>query len=149
MEAALDIYQRHLDLVTGAFWDRDFATVVLETRFPHRMATSDGIEEITSPTAFREVAEIYRDRLDKMGATAFLRVCKAAAYAEGRDDRIDGVHKVYILAGGRQLIPAYFSELILLKEDGSWRGAGIREKSLSGSTDALRPPVGLLDSADF
>lgn len=149
MSQASDIYQDHLDRITASFWDRDFETLVLEMVYPHKMASSGGLEEVASPTALKSAAIAYRDRLDEMGATAFLRICTAAAFAEGREDRIDGVHRVYILAGGRQVMPVYSSELILLHRQDRWMGAGVRGAYGPSDIGILRPPEGLLDSADF
>lgn len=126
MTTALTIYQEHLDEVSQCLWERDFEALAELMTYPHELVTEHTPLQVDTPEILIEWARRFRQGLEKMGATAYLRVAVAAAFNGDDETRIDGFHRVYVLRGARHLIDPYSSEARLAHVDGRWLGSGVR-----------------------
>ena len=147
MPEARDIYQEHLETVSRAIWTRDYARIAEMMHYPHQISTPRRSAIVETPEQLMLDAQAFRENLAGLAATAYHRVCRAAAF-DG-PDRIVGRHITYVLRGGTYVTDPYMSDMRLVRRDGAWLGAGIviSEHNLSMSyfhpdtlRDVLRQP---------
>ncbi|PWJ19289.1 hypothetical protein [Jannaschia seohaensis] len=119
------LYQAHLDRASEAVWSRDWDTLTGLMSYPHKVLYGDKAQSIETPDAFRRHAFAVRDQLDKVGATAYLRVCQSASFDIDDTDRILGTHTTFVLRGGGYIVPPYTGRLCLTRQGGKWLGVGI------------------------
>ena len=139
MPTALAAYQAHLDLVSEHLWNRRFEELAEVMSYPHELNVNDELITVDSPGTLLDWATKFRDTLEAMGATSYLRVAIAAAFSNDDETQIDGFHRVYALNGATHLIEPYASEARIVLRDGVWLGAGVRA--------TLRSPRYLVDDA--
>ncbi|MEM7644174.1 MAG: hypothetical protein AAF366_16865 [Pseudomonadota bacterium] len=120
------IYQAHLDRVSQAIWDGDFRCAADAMLYPHVMKTRDAAREVHTPEELMAIAENFCAHLRGFGATAYHRVADRAAFVGDGQDRIDGVHHVYVLNGGSYVVDPYMGEMTLIRRGDVWLGGGIR-----------------------
>lgn len=120
-----EVYQRNCDAVARAVWERDFPALRAETALPVRMITPDADVTIPDDDALRRAMEELRDSLARLGASAFLRICKTAVYAPGDDTRIHGSHTTYVLRGANNVLPPYESRMLMVREADGWKASDI------------------------
>ena len=121
MASARDIYQIHLDAVTDALWERDFDRCLDLFTLPHRRRLGTRDVLIEAKAALLAEGRAFRDTLDGLGATGFIRICRAGAFVG--DDRIEGEHESYVVRGGTYQVQPYLVQLKLLLSGGLWRAA--------------------------
>ena len=137
--SAQDIYQAQLDALTVALWDADADTVLANTTLPTRMTTPDTDIMIQNADEMRASLAELRRSLDRIGATAFHRICTAANF-EGAD-RIRGRHTSYVLRGGSYALPPYDSDMLLVARGNAWRCAEIHSDVLNRHMTVIDPKL--------
>ncbi|KIT18144.1 hypothetical protein [Jannaschia aquimarina] len=119
MDDAREIFQEHLDRVSQAVWDRDYDAVAAAISYPHRIGMPEGPGYIAPDAeAMKGHAKAFRESLSSMGATAYHRICRDAAFMA--NDRIEGRHVTYILSGGTYLVDPYPASMTLILKNGVW-----------------------------
>jgi hypothetical protein len=124
-ENAATIYQTHLDQVSDLLWARRLKELSEFMAYPHQMRCKDGRQMIVSPGDLIAVARQACASLERVGATAYHRICCEADFALDDPDRIDGRHMVFVLNGAEYAIAPYEAEMTLRRFDGVWLGTGI------------------------
>ncbi|MDG4649704.1 hypothetical protein P6F26_14765 [Roseibacterium sp. SDUM158017] len=120
-ESAFDIYQRNCDEVARAVWDRDFDLALRHIGLPLRAVTPEADVTLRDEAALIQTLEEMRENLRKLGATAFLRICREADFYPGDDGRIHGSHMSYVLRGATNLVPPYTSRMLLVRGPDGWQ----------------------------
>ncbi|TFL16983.1 hypothetical protein [Jannaschia formosa] len=138
-ENAWQIYQDHLDAVSKAFWARDYDRVVTMMSYPHKMRSGRLCQVVQTPGELIEVAEIARSSMQRLGGTAYHRVCLEAAFNPDDPDHIRGRHRVFLLRGGSYVIDPYESEMCLVRVDGSWLSMGVSNENNIAIVTTLDP----------
>lgn len=121
---ARQIYQQHLDISARAFMADDFEAAMTHMATPAYLGMLDSEYQIDTDGEMLECLREARESLRRMGAQAFLRVCRDARFDAGSPDRIVGAHETLILRGGARIIPPYRCVMTLDLVDGSWRVRG-------------------------
>ncbi|WP_298431205.1 hypothetical protein [uncultured Jannaschia sp.] len=120
MRDARDIYQAHLDRVSEALWNGDFAAVADLKVYPHVIEIETGQVESLDREALLATTEAFRRSLGEIGASAYHRVCLLAEFAPDDDDLIEGRHVTYVLRGGNYVAPPFECRMALRRIDGQW-----------------------------
>lgn len=118
-EAAMEIYQRHLDVVSRSMMLPGMPEVCPNTALPIRLGTLDA--ETTLHT-YEEVTERIGSFVKNMraqGVTDYIRIAKSARFSSAT--RIEGWHVTHILISGTHLVDPYKCEAVLDFQDGTWR----------------------------
>lgn len=124
-ESAFDIYQRNCDAVARAVWDRDFELALAHNVLPNRLATPESDVTIPDAESLRRALSELRESLGRLGATAFLRICKDAVFDPADEHRIIGRHVSYVLRGGTNILPPYESRMVLKCTPEGWKAAEV------------------------
>lgn len=124
MQNAREIYQKHLDTSARAFMADDFETAMAHFATPAYLGMLDSEYQIESDDELMGCLREARESLRRMGAQAFLRVCRDAEFDDGSRTRIVGAHETLILRGGTRVIPPYRCVMTLDLVDGTWRLRG-------------------------
>lgn len=137
MEAAAAIYQRNLDAVSAALWDRDLPSMLMHIALPNYMGTSDADLVICSPDEMFIVMTDFRDQMAAQGADAYHRHCHQAAFVNPRKTMITGLHETRILRGGQPLRPPYLNRMTLLRSQGRWLAVRVEAEARNDETGIL------------
>jgi hypothetical protein len=129
VQEAWDIYQCHLDRMTRAVWERDWATVRRCIALPVRTKTAGGVRHDATADGLVDDLRGFRDAMETMGTTAYYRICQAAAFADVDRTRIGGCHRTYVLRGGNYVEPPYDCEMKLVSRDGHWLMSSVDVRS--------------------
>lgn len=129
MAGARRIYQGLADRISGLIWDGEFETLAEHMVFPHTVHHPDGSYTTADAGEMIAAARTFRKSLETLGATAYHRVCKQAAFDTADEDRITGLHTNYVVRGGHYVTEPYPSGLILVRRDGQWKTAAVRVKT--------------------
>ncbi len=132
---AMEIYQGHLDIVTEAFWARNFDNVRPHMLLPGTMRLKDVAREISDWDGRRALFDDQRDGLDAMGATEYHRLVVEAAFST--PDRIEGSHLSYVIRGGSLVVSPYLSRMPLVRTPAGWKAHGIDTDVSNADTFAL------------
>jgi hypothetical protein len=137
---AVAIYQAHTDQVTDAFWTRDFTPIPDLMLLPASQVMKDAFVTISDYAALRQLFDDQRLGLDRLGATAYHRICDWA-YFEG-PDRIKGSHTSYVLRSGTYVLSPYYAQQTLIRgARGTWRAKGIRTELRNADIGAIGPKL--------
>ena len=118
VQTAHAIYQDHLDAVSEAIWNRDFDAVLGLMHYPHHRSIGPRVVVIDDPAVLAGQAAAFRDSLEGLRATGYVRVCREADF-DG-PDRIVGRHETFIVRGGTYQVDPYRAKLTLIRRDGLW-----------------------------
>jgi hypothetical protein len=140
MMSAQDIYQAHLDAVSEALWEHDFERVLDHISFPSFLETDDALLRINNREAYLPSLKTFRKTLQRLGATAYHRLCREAAFAPEDPNRIEGIHETYALAGTRPVLPPYLNQMTLVHKAGRWLGAGLRSATQNAQSMIITHP---------
>lgn len=138
MEAAHDIYQRHLDEVSKAVYDDDFASIADHWGLPHTFISHSGREVVEDEAILRRYMTQFHRHIRSLRATAFHRICLDAQFRADDPDVIEGRHRSYILRGGSYAIDPYLGDMALECRDGVWRATMSRVQALLRHLNPLR-----------
>ncbi len=138
-----EIYQRNCDAIARALWDRDFETIRAHTALPVRMITPDADVTISDKNALHQGMEELRESLSRLGATAFLRICKTAEFAPGDETRILGSHTSYVLRGATNLLPPYDSRMLMVREADGWKASDIFSHVSNRHMTVISPEIAI------
>jgi hypothetical protein len=116
-----EIYQANLDAVSRAVWDADMETALAHIAVPSRMVTPDADVTLEHRQALERALRELRDSMRRMGASAFIRICKGARFLDGDPRRIGGSHVTHILRGATGVLPPYESRMILQRFEDGWK----------------------------
>lgn len=133
---ARDIYQRHLDEVSVALWNRDYDAMVHMLAYPHSIRLPDLHRYIKTPEDQLPDARAFRESMQSLGATSYHRVCRKAAFDPEAPGFLDGEHITYVMRGGSYVVEPLLASMRLRKtETGVWKSQSIevsvRNKVLS------------------
>jgi hypothetical protein len=142
-ENAMDIYQRNLDEVAQAIWEKNFEAALAHFAFPKHMATPDADVTIHEPEAMLQALAELRESLSRIGATAFLRICKEAVFDPRDEDRIIGSHVSYVLRGGTNVVPPYTSRMVLVRQPDGWKSVDIVSEASNRYLTVIGPDIAL------
>jgi hypothetical protein len=138
---AVSTYQTNLDAVSQALWDRDLAQILRHIALPNMMLTEDAELVISSADEMQIVATEFRDHLDRLGADAYVRICRQAAFVPGSRTMIMGMHDTFILRDGVPVIAPLKNRMTLLLIDGCWRGARLEVETRNTDCPILSPDL--------
>ncbi|WGW05655.1 hypothetical protein [Tropicibacter oceani] len=148
---ALEIYRKHLDLVTTAVWERNWDVVKQNLAVPTVLRSQDTELAVETMDDLFDAIKEVRASMVTMGATAYFRVARHAEFSDALMTRIEGRHTTYIMTGGYYALPPFESTQTLKLENGVWKGwnmrAGVRNSTLTVINPATarrlapRPPA--------
>ncbi len=138
---AKDLYQRHLDAVTRAFWQKDWDGLVRHLGVPALIRTLDAEVFVRDEGAMRRSLLDQRTNLDRLGAQDYQRLCVNARFQPGNADMIHGEHETFILRGGSFVLEPYRSEMTLHCEDGIWRAYGFTARMRNVDYTVVSPTL--------
>lgn len=137
--SARALYQAHLDVVTRAFWARSWERCAPHLKLPGTYRSPDCVQELTTVDALKTMFIEQRDGLDRMGATAYHRICASARFVS--HDRIEGSHDTYILRNSTYLLAPFQSSMPLIHENGLWRAQGITTEARNADYTVVGPTL--------
>lgn len=118
--AAEAVFQSHLDHVTQAYLDSDFAPLLAAVQLPLFLQTSKGTTVISIEGALEEDFNRTVTQMRVHGVTEAVRRVHCAELVGER--RVHGAYRTHILCGERLVIPAYKSAMTIEQgEDLNWR----------------------------
>lgn len=141
MVGAREIYQDHLDRVARALWERDFTTVAAMLGPPNIIALRDAEHAFDAEEDLVRTMVAFRDFMDRMGATGYLRICELAAFDPTDAAVIHGRHRNFVMRGGRTVIDPWHSEMTLIRQTGGWKGVHIRHELRNSDCSMLADSV--------
>jgi hypothetical protein len=140
---AIEIYQHNLDEVARAIWDRDFEAALKHFAFPKHMATPDSDVTIRDAEAMIETLAQLRDSMARLGATAFLRICRDAVFDPSDETRIIGHHVSYVLRGGTNVLPPYTTRMLMTRHPEGWKSVDIVSEVSNRHMTFISPEIAL------
>ncbi|MBC6407656.1 MAG: hypothetical protein GDA40_05780 [Rhodobacteraceae bacterium] len=120
-----ETYQHNLDMVSSAFWTRQFGRMLDHLCIPGQIVTTESEMVMTNKDELFVLAADYRDRLIALGVRSYHRVCLRADYAPRCEDMILGQHETYLLGDDATKIDSFSSHMTLMHVDGKWKGIRI------------------------
>ncbi|MFZ7090290.1 hypothetical protein [Primorskyibacter sp. 2E233] len=145
--SALDIYRRHLDIVTTALWGRDWETLARNLAVPSRIRTQDTEIVMTTEQDLFEHMFAVRKSLGTLGATNYQRIPIAAEYTNADKTEIEGTHTVYVLGGGSYIMEPFVSSQTLIRQNGVWKGYDLKSGVKNSALTVIDPQTILKFSA--
>ena len=118
-EKASEIYQDLLDRICDAYFVGDFPAFKTAIHTPHTYSTEEKQHRIENDAQMEQAFNCFRDYLQGMGVTDFIRECTGAAFLA--PNRIIGGHKSELLRNGTRLREPYTVWATLELLDGVWK----------------------------
>lgn len=118
-EAAIDIYQAHLDASTRLVFRGEPEAYAEHAQLPFVFRTAQGVEVIeTAKDLGGDIRQVH-EWLGSQGVTDYHRIAREARYLD--DDTIEGFHVTYALRGATPVVDPYVSRMILKRTNDMWR----------------------------
>jgi hypothetical protein len=138
---AMAIYQSHLDIVSQAFWERDWDTICDHLAPRNSLRTLDAAYATQNHTEMRMSYQSLRNSIEIAGAQAYHRICLEADFECDAGTRIIGRHRTYVLSGRTSVLPPYESDMTLELKDHRWIGVAIFGRFKNTDLTAISPDL--------
>ncbi|MEM9320198.1 MAG: hypothetical protein AAGA70_14525 [Pseudomonadota bacterium] len=122
---ALEIYQRHLDIVSRAFWLEEWDELIRHMRLPGHTRLRDADIEVTTPEQAVAMHKELRICYRRIGASDYCRIGYQAAFTDKAQTKIVGRHRTHVVRSGCYVLPVYDCEMKVQLHDEVWQACGI------------------------
>ena len=139
MQAAQDIYEDHLDVVSKLQWQRAFDGVCARMHCPLRIETADTVAIIQTAQEMREPLEAFHASVVRLCAQAYHRVCLPAEFEPTHPQHIAGRHRTYIMKGGQYAVDPYEAQMDLVVSGDRWCRLCIRSNHRNVACTVISP----------
>jgi hypothetical protein len=138
-EAAMEIYQRHLDVVSRSMMMPGMPDVCANTALPIILGTLDAETQLQSYEELMNLIGSFVQNMRDQGVTDYIRIAKSARFTSAT--RIEGWHVTHMLRSGTHLVDPYKCEAVLDFEEGVWRISKGLSQTFTHVTGLLSPEI--------
>ncbi|MEM7472660.1 MAG: hypothetical protein AAF340_15025 [Pseudomonadota bacterium] len=118
-QAAREIYQRVLDMMTDALMSNDEPTLISGVVYPFRVSTMEQDFIIESPMDWLECTSRFRKNLLTQGVNHYIRLATDAEFLS--ENYIRGSHVTHTMRNANVVVAPYENRATLTRVDGVWR----------------------------
>lgn len=117
------VLQIYLDEMSDFVMRERFEEYLARVHLPLHILTSDANLTVATVQDLQDGFDDFIEMIQSRGVTDMLRIVMDAAY-EGTD-RIVGIYETNLLNGSDHVVPAFYSKMWLIRNDGVWQATKI------------------------